>query len=148
VDVTLTCLGGQGAAEGTLYTWYRNSKRLRESWAPTLRFPSVRGEDAGAFQCRVRSSNGSDASAPVPLRVLCKCCRGVRAGGVLLGSSSAVPSMGVPSSPLSTAKELLGRNVERAEKFPSAGESVKFGGGEIQKIPKIPTHRFIESWNH
>ncbi|XP_075608994.1 sialoadhesin isoform X1 [Balearica regulorum gibbericeps] len=68
--VTLTCLGAQGAAEETLYTWYRNSKRLRESSVPTLRFPSVRGEDAGAFQCRVRSSNGSDTSAAVPLRVL------------------------------------------------------------------------------
>ncbi|KAM6206136.1 sialoadhesin [Sarcoramphus papa] len=68
--VTLTCLGAQGAAEETLYTWYRNSKRLRESSSPTLRFPSVRGEDAGAFQCRVQSSNGSDTSAAVPLRVL------------------------------------------------------------------------------
>ncbi|NXE85003.1 SN protein, partial [Cochlearius cochlearius] len=68
--VTLTCLGAGGAAAGTLYTWYRNSKRLRESPAPTLHFPSVRAEDAGAFQCRVRSSNGSDTSAAVPLRVL------------------------------------------------------------------------------
>ncbi|KAM9236246.1 sialoadhesin [Leptosomus discolor] len=68
--VTLTCLGAGGAAGETLYTWYRNSRRLRESSAPTLRFPSVRGEDAGAFQCRVRSSNGSDVSAAVPLRVL------------------------------------------------------------------------------
>ncbi|NXL09589.1 SN protein, partial [Mesembrinibis cayennensis] len=68
--VTLTCLGARGAAEETLYTWYRNSKRLRESSTPTLRFPSVRGEDAGAFQCAVRSSNGSDTSAAVPLRVL------------------------------------------------------------------------------
>ncbi|XP_009472716.1 PREDICTED: sialoadhesin [Nipponia nippon] len=68
--VTLTCLGARGAAEETLYTWYRNSKWLRESSTPTLRFPSVRGEDAGAFQCTVRSSNGSDTSAAVPLRVL------------------------------------------------------------------------------
>ncbi|XP_075006599.1 sialoadhesin [Calonectris borealis] len=68
--VTLTCRGAGGAAEETLYTWYRNSKRLRESSVPMLRFPSVRGEDAGAFQCRVRSSNGSDTSAAVPLRVL------------------------------------------------------------------------------
>ncbi|NXT36824.1 SN protein, partial [Pelecanoides urinatrix] len=68
--VTLTCLGAGGAAEETLYTWYRNSKRLRESSAPTLRFPSVRGEDAGAFQCRVQNGNGSDTSAAVPLRVL------------------------------------------------------------------------------
>lgn len=74
--VTLTCLGAWGTAEETLYTWYRNSKWLRESSTPTLRFPSVRGEDAGAFQCRIRSSNGSDTSAAVPLRVLCECCRG------------------------------------------------------------------------
>ncbi|NXS45487.1 SN protein, partial [Balaeniceps rex] len=68
--VTLTCLGAWGAVEEPLYTWYRNGKRLQESSAPTLRFPSVRGEDAGAFQCRVQSSNGSDTSAAVPLRVL------------------------------------------------------------------------------
>ncbi|KFM02610.1 Sialoadhesin, partial [Aptenodytes forsteri] len=68
--VTLTCLGAWGAAEETLYTWYRNSKRLQESSAPTLHFPSVHGEDAGAFQCRVQSSDGSDTSAAVPLRVL------------------------------------------------------------------------------
>ncbi|NXF55152.1 SN protein, partial [Oceanites oceanicus] len=68
--VTLTCLGARGAGEETLYAWYRNSKWLRESSSPTLRFPSVRGEDAGAFQCTIRSSNGSDASVAVPLRVL------------------------------------------------------------------------------
>ncbi|KAM6135703.1 LOW QUALITY PROTEIN: sialoadhesin [Phoenicopterus ruber ruber] len=69
--VTLTCLGARAAAEETLYAWYRNGRRLREGSAPTLRFPSVRGEDAGAFQCSVRSSNGSDTSGAVPLRVLC-----------------------------------------------------------------------------
>ncbi|KAM6076796.1 sialoadhesin [Chlamydotis macqueenii] len=68
--VTLTCLGARAAPEETLYTWYRNGKRLRESGAPTLRFPSVRGEDAGAFQCEVRSGNGSEVSAAVALRVL------------------------------------------------------------------------------
>lgn len=110
--MTLTCLGAWGTAEETLYTWYRNSKWLRESSTPTLRFPSVRGEDAGAFQCRIRSSNGSDTSAAVPLRVLCECCRGVpqlmsgKARGVLgpgwvvlLGSPSAVPTPRFPSSP-------------------------------------------------
>ncbi|NWW85303.1 SN protein, partial [Rhynochetos jubatus] len=68
--VTLSCLGAWGAAEETLYTWYRNGKWLRESSEPTLRFPSIRAQDAGAFQCSVRSSNGSDTSAVVPLRVL------------------------------------------------------------------------------
>ncbi|XP_069712709.1 sialoadhesin [Phaenicophaeus curvirostris] len=70
VGVTLTCLGPPGVAQEPLYTWYRNSKWLQESSDPTLRFPSIRGEDAGIFQCRVRSSNGSDTSAAVPLRVL------------------------------------------------------------------------------
>ncbi|XP_055653168.1 sialoadhesin isoform X4 [Falco peregrinus] len=68
--VTLTCLGARDVAGETLYTWYRNSKWLRESSAPTLHFPSIRGEDAGAFQCSVHSSNGSDTSVAVPLRVL------------------------------------------------------------------------------
>ncbi|NXL39922.1 SN protein, partial [Glaucidium brasilianum] len=68
--VTLTCLGARGGAEETLYTWYKNGKRLRESSTPTLRFPSIRGEDAGAFQCGIRSSNGSDTSTTAVLRVL------------------------------------------------------------------------------
>ncbi|NXP16003.1 SN protein, partial [Thinocorus orbignyianus] len=69
-DVTLTCLGTQGVVEETIYTWYRNSKWLQETSVPTLRFPSIRSKDAGAFQCRVRSSNSSDTSVAVPLRVL------------------------------------------------------------------------------
>ncbi|NWR00262.1 SN protein, partial [Paradoxornis webbianus] len=68
--VTLTCLGTADGAERPLYAWYRNGRRLRESSLPTLEFPSVRGDDAGAFQCRVRAGNGSDASEVVPLRVL------------------------------------------------------------------------------
>ncbi|NWS14807.1 SN protein, partial [Pachyramphus minor] len=68
--VTLTCVGPGDTAGEPLYTWYRNGKRLREGPAPTLRFPSVRGDDAGAFQCRVRGSNSSDTSGAVPLRVL------------------------------------------------------------------------------
>ncbi|NXG09389.1 SN protein, partial [Sakesphorus luctuosus] len=68
--VTLTCVGTGNTAWEPHYTWYRNGKRLREGPSPALRFPSVRGDDAGAFQCRVRSSSGSDASGVVPLRVL------------------------------------------------------------------------------
>ncbi|XP_057266333.1 sialoadhesin isoform X2 [Pezoporus wallicus] len=68
--VTLTCAGPWGAAEDALYAWFRNGKRLRESSAPALRFRSVRAEDAGAFQCRLRSRNGSDESEAAPLRVL------------------------------------------------------------------------------
>ncbi|NXH60123.1 SN protein, partial [Rhabdornis inornatus] len=67
--VTLTCVGTADMAEEPLYTWYRNSRRLQESSFPTLEFPSVRGDDAGTFQCRVRSRNGSDTSEDVPLRV-------------------------------------------------------------------------------
>ncbi|NWI02114.1 SN protein, partial [Tichodroma muraria] len=69
--VTLTCLGtGDAAEEEPRYTWYRNGRRLQESSFPTLEFPSVREDDAGAFQCQVQSRNGSDASEAVPLRVL------------------------------------------------------------------------------
>ncbi|NWW75451.1 SN protein, partial [Climacteris rufus] len=68
--VTLSCVGTGNVAEEPLYTWYRNGRRLQDTSFPTLRFPSVRGDDAGAFQCQVRSRNGSDTSAAVPLRVL------------------------------------------------------------------------------
>ncbi|XP_053832746.1 LOW QUALITY PROTEIN: sialoadhesin [Vidua macroura] len=68
--VTLTCVGTGDTDEEPLYTWYRNGRRLQESSSPTLEFPSVRGDDAGAFQCQVRGRNGSDTSEAVPLRVL------------------------------------------------------------------------------
>ncbi|NWR93911.1 SN protein, partial [Furnarius figulus] len=68
--VTLTCVGTRDTAGEPLYTWYRNGKRLQEGSGPALRFPSIRGDDAGAFQCRVQSSNSSDTSGAVPLRVL------------------------------------------------------------------------------
>ncbi|NWS35271.1 SN protein, partial [Polioptila caerulea] len=67
--VTLTCVGTGDRAQEPLYAWYRNGRRLQESSFPTLEFPSVRGDDAGAFQCQVRSGNGSDTSEAVPLRV-------------------------------------------------------------------------------
>ncbi|XP_039579965.1 sialoadhesin [Passer montanus] len=67
--VTLTCVGTGDTAEKPLYTWYRNGRRLQESSLPTLEFPSIRGDDAGAFQCQVQSRNGSDTSEAVPLRV-------------------------------------------------------------------------------
>ncbi|NWX17338.1 SN protein, partial [Aegotheles bennettii] len=66
--VTLSCLGVGGSEP--LYTWYRNGHRLREGPTPTLTFPSVHPEDSGVFQCRVWSSEGSEESAPVLLRVL------------------------------------------------------------------------------
>ncbi|XP_033369795.1 sialoadhesin [Parus major] len=67
--VTLTCVGTGDTAEKPLYTWYRNGRRLQDTSFPTLEFPSVRGDDAGAFQCQVRSRNSSDTSETVPLRV-------------------------------------------------------------------------------
>ncbi|NWV38233.1 SN protein, partial [Grantiella picta] len=68
--VTLTCVGTGDTAEEPLYTWYRNSRRLQETSFPTLQFPSIRGDDAGAFQCQVRSGDSSDTSEAVSLRVL------------------------------------------------------------------------------
>uniref|UniRef100_A0A8C3Y130 Sialic acid binding Ig like lectin 1 n=1 Tax=Catharus ustulatus TaxID=91951 RepID=A0A8C3Y130_CATUS len=70
--VTLTCVGTGDTVEEPLYSWYRNGRRLQEGSFPTLEFPSVRADDAGTFQCRVRSGNGSDTSEAVPLRVLCE----------------------------------------------------------------------------
>ncbi|KAF4804153.1 sialic acid binding Ig like lectin 1 [Turdus rufiventris] len=68
--VTLTCVGMGDTEEEPLYSWYRNGRRLQEGSLPTLEFPSVRADDAGTFQCQVRSRNGSDTSEAVPLRVL------------------------------------------------------------------------------
>ncbi|NWW40690.1 SN protein, partial [Panurus biarmicus] len=68
--VTLTCVGTGDTEEKPLYAWYRNGRRLQESSFPTLEFPSIRGDDAGAFQCQIWSRNGSDMSETAPLRVL------------------------------------------------------------------------------
>ncbi|NXV09949.1 SN protein, partial [Cettia cetti] len=78
--VTLTCVGTGDTAEKPLYSWYRNGRRLQESSFPTLEFPSIRGDDAGTFQCQVRSGNGSEASEAVPLRVFCECPAGIPEG--------------------------------------------------------------------
>ncbi|NXS36777.1 SN protein, partial [Pomatostomus ruficeps] len=68
--VTLSCAGTGDTAGEPLYAWYRNGRRLQESSFPTLQFPSVRGDDAGAFQCQIRSGNGTETSETVALRVL------------------------------------------------------------------------------
>ncbi|NXG20755.1 SN protein, partial [Grallaria varia] len=68
--VTLRCVGPGDAAGEPLYTWYRNGRRLWDGPAPALHFPSVRGDDAGAFQCRIHSGNSSHTSGAVALRVL------------------------------------------------------------------------------
>lgn len=109
--VTLTCVGTGDTAEEPLYSWYRNGRRLQEGSFPTLEFPSVRADDAGTFQCRVRSGNGSDASEAVPLRVLCEF------SGNSKGIPGADPMLRFPPSPPTTAKELLGGNVGRGKKF-------------------------------
>ncbi|NXA31268.1 SN protein, partial [Eudromia elegans] len=62
--VTLTCEAARPAAA---YAWYKNGRRLPQSSAATLLFPSVRAEDAGAFHCQTRDG---DTSAAVPLHVL------------------------------------------------------------------------------
>lgn len=112
--VTLTCLGAGDTAGDTLYDWYRNGKRLPGGSAPTLRFPSIRGEDAGAFQCQARGGNDSDVSVAVALRVLCECW-GVSGGGAGFGVLLGAPCCSQPWFPLKTAKALVSRAVEEAD---------------------------------
>ncbi|KAM6132376.1 LOW QUALITY PROTEIN: sialoadhesin-like [Pterocles gutturalis] len=131
--VTLSCLGAGGPAVETLYTWYRNGKRLREGPAPTLRIPRGRGQDAGAFQCGVRSSNGSDTSAPVPLRVL------------------TPPRPPVLSSLLETPGGRLGIIECSVESDPEANLTLWLGDEVIAcsgGCPTAPQSRFRPSWSY
>lgn len=115
--VTLTCVGTGDTVEEPLYSWYRNSRRLQEGSLPTLEFPSVRADDAGTFQCQVRSRNGSDTSEAVPLRVLCEF------SGNSKGNSWGCSHPEVLPIPTHLGQGALGWECGEGEKFILVGKS-------------------------
>ncbi|OCT96573.1 hypothetical protein XELAEV_18008779mg [Xenopus laevis] len=67
--VVLTCDLTKTQLEGTVYIWYKNSKRLRESSEKTLVFDEIKSNDSGYYHCKAHSSQDSIISPSVSLHV-------------------------------------------------------------------------------
>ncbi|NXL09590.1 SN protein, partial [Mesembrinibis cayennensis] len=74
---TITCSAVPWVGEEANYTWYKNSRWLRDGPAGSLVFTRVSSADAGSYHCRASGTRGSAASAPLSLSVLCECPLGV-----------------------------------------------------------------------
>ncbi|XP_059577388.1 sialoadhesin [Alligator mississippiensis] len=61
--VSLTCDVMGSPPEDTVYTWYRNSKRLHEGPDSSLAFPHITSQDAGSYHCRAHSPEAASSSA-------------------------------------------------------------------------------------
>uniref|UniRef100_A0A8C8BP75 Ig-like domain-containing protein n=1 Tax=Otus sunia TaxID=257818 RepID=A0A8C8BP75_9STRI len=70
---TVTCSAIPWVGEEANYTWYKNSRWLREGPAHSLVLPSVSSADTGSYRCRASGTRGSATSAPLSLHVLCEC---------------------------------------------------------------------------
>ncbi|XP_041433270.1 sialoadhesin [Xenopus laevis] len=80
--VVLTCDLTKTQLEGTVYIWYKNSKRLRESSEKTLVFDEIKSNDSGYYHCKAHSSQDSIISPSVSLHVA--------SSGILISPSSLV----------------------------------------------------------
>ncbi|NWI24667.1 SN protein, partial [Sula dactylatra] len=70
---TMTCSAIRWVGEEANYTWYKNSRWLQEGPTGSLVLTHVSSADTGSYHCRVSGTQGSAASAPLSLRVLCEC---------------------------------------------------------------------------
>ncbi|NWH46440.1 SN protein, partial [Fregata magnificens] len=70
---TMTCSATPWVGEEANYTWYKNSRWLREGPAGSLILTRVSSADTGSYRCRASGTRGSAASAPLSLSVLCEC---------------------------------------------------------------------------
>uniref|UniRef100_A0A8C3GP57 Sialic acid binding Ig like lectin 1 n=1 Tax=Cairina moschata TaxID=8855 RepID=A0A8C3GP57_CAIMO len=70
---TMNCSAVPWVGDEANYTWYKNSRWLREGPASALVLGPVSSADAGFYHCRASGVRGSAASAPLSLTVLCEC---------------------------------------------------------------------------
>ena len=73
----MTCSATPWVGEEANYTWYKNSRWLREGPDGSLVLTHVSSADTGTYRCRASGMRGSATSAPLSLRVLCECARWV-----------------------------------------------------------------------
>lgn len=69
---TMNCSAIPWVGEEANYTWYKNSRWLREGPASSLVLAPVSSIDTGSYRCRASGTRGSAASAPLSLNVLCE----------------------------------------------------------------------------
>lgn len=70
-EATLTCMATRGSEEGTTYSWYKDSKRVKEDMkGKELFLHRLSKTDAGSYFCKADSSRGSSTSPPAALHVL------------------------------------------------------------------------------
>lgn len=70
-EVRLTCVATRGSENGSVYTWYKNDKWLREDPEEnSLTFHRVSNQDSGFYYCKVHNAQGSSTSSPVTLHIL------------------------------------------------------------------------------
>uniref|UniRef100_A0A8B9EH92 Sialic acid binding Ig like lectin 1 n=1 Tax=Anser cygnoides TaxID=8845 RepID=A0A8B9EH92_ANSCY len=67
---TMNCSAVPWVGDEANYTWYKNSRWLREGPASALVLGPVSSTDAGFYHCRASGVRGSAASAPLSLSVL------------------------------------------------------------------------------
>uniref|UniRef100_A0A8C4VAU8 Sialic acid binding Ig like lectin 1 n=1 Tax=Falco tinnunculus TaxID=100819 RepID=A0A8C4VAU8_FALTI len=67
---TMTCSATPWVGEEANYTWYKNSRWLREGPDGSLVLTHVSSADTGTYHCRASGMRGSATSAPLSLRVL------------------------------------------------------------------------------
>ncbi|NWU99700.1 SN protein, partial [Upupa epops] len=70
---TMSCLGVPWAGEESNYTWYKNSRWLRDGPARTLILTHVSSDDTGSYHCQASGTQGSITSVPLNFNVLCEC---------------------------------------------------------------------------
>lgn len=80
---TMNCSAVPWVGDEANYTWYKNSRWLREGPASALILGPVSSTDAGFYHCRASGVRGSAASAPLSLSVLCECPPAPRGQGRL-----------------------------------------------------------------
>ncbi|XP_029450106.1 sialoadhesin isoform X2 [Rhinatrema bivittatum] len=67
---TLTCVTARSVQERLRYTWYKNTKWLKESYENSLVFPVIGSGDAGSYYCKAQDREGSDLAPSIMLHVL------------------------------------------------------------------------------
>ncbi|NWW85301.1 SN protein, partial [Rhynochetos jubatus] len=68
-DVSLTCQVAGELQDDTVFSWYKNGERLRESPENILELPHVTSAATGTYHCRARGPAGASVSPAVALRV-------------------------------------------------------------------------------
>ncbi|KAF7252900.1 Sialoadhesin [Varanus komodoensis] len=68
-SASLACNMRALSPEGSVFSWYRNGRRLAGHNASVLAFPSITSGDAGSYHCQARSLEEGGASISLPVSI-------------------------------------------------------------------------------